>query len=621
MHFAVLGAVGAENDGRLLALSPKERLVLAVLLLRAGEVVSVAALTNAIWDDDPPASARNTIQGHVRRLRRAMGSEGGRVVTRSPGYLIQVGPGELDLAVFTGLREQARCAAAAGSWERAAGLLRESLTCWRGAPLSGVASPYLDRTEVPRLTELRDEATAARIDADLRLGHHGAVTAELRTLVAEHRFRERFWEQLMLALYRDGRQGDALGAYAEVRRTLRTELGVEPGPRLRALHARILNADPALDLSAAAPSQVPARQRERKVPWRLPVDLPGGAADGPGERLAGQADGVPGTAARPRGESVKMVRFLARAFAAGGVDVRQAASDARVPDWVLRGAEGMVSPSFALRMWESGERAFGDLQLPLTVAARFQPGELDLYDYLFTTAPTLRDGFGLSSRYLHLLTANARLEVEAETDHEITYSYQYLDAEGRGAELGLQFSAAVLCARASAGTRQPVTPARVAFTQPAPRSHRAFTEALGTSKVDFGAPVTTFTFSSRDLDLPMPGADPALARILTRYADTLSPAPDVTWEGQFRLLLARELEDGSPSLAAVAQRMAFSPRTLQRWLAEHGTSWRAELEAARRLSASQLQGHDPADAARRLGYAHPRSATRAIQRWSRLDES
>jgi DNA-binding SARP family transcriptional activator len=530
VHFAVLGTMRAENDGRLLVLAPKERLVLATLLLRAGEVVSVAALATAIWDDDPPPSARNTIQGHVKRLRRAMGCEASRIVTRPPGYLIEVGPGELDLATFMSLRGQARDAVSAGSWERAAGLLRKALDLFHGDPLSDVASAYLGRTEVPRLIELRNEATAARIDADLQLGRHAAVTAELRALAARHQFRERFWEQLMLALYRDGRQGDALDAYADACRTLGTELGIAPGPRLRALHAQILNADPALDLRATIPSGQPGRQPGPKVPRHLSAGLPnfarhGGEAPGPPDLLASQAEGRPGTIVTRRSESVKMVRFLVRAFEAGGVNVRHLIRDAKIPESALRGAEVMASPYFAMRLWELAEHALEDPQLPLTVAARFQQGELDLYDYLFTTAPTLRDGLHLSSRYLHLLTTNARLEVEAETDHEVTYSYQYLDADARGADMGLQFSAAIFCARARAGTGQPIAPVRLAFKQPAPRSHRAFTETFGTSRVEFGAPVTTFTFRRRDLDLPMPSADPVLARILTRYAATLSPPP------------------------------------------------------------------------------------------------
>ena len=607
MRFAVLGTVRAENDGQSLALPPKERLVLATLLLRAGEVVSIAALATSIWDDDPPPSARNTVQGYVKRLRRALGGGADRIVTRSPGYLIKVGDGELDLAAFTARREQAREAAAAGCWERAAGLLREALAYWQGDPLSDVASAYLGRTEVPRLTELRDEATAARIDADLQLGKHGALTAELHALVGRHRFRERFWEQLMLALYRDGRQRDALEAYADARRTLVTELGLEPGPGLRGLHARILRGDPTLDPPAAEldrPAGPPRRKlaRLREVP-------------------VSPAEGATATAtAAPRSESAKMVRFLLRAFEAAGVDSRRLASEAKIPGWALEGEEVMISPYFAMRLWELGEHVLEDPQLPLTVAARFQPGELDLYDYLFTTAPTLKDGFDVSSRYLPLLTTNGQLEVEAETEHEVTYSYRYLDADARGADFALQLSIAVFCARAQASIGRPIAPVRVAFSQPAPRSQAAFRETFGTRQVDFGAPVTTFTFRTRDLELPMPGADPALARILSRHAAMLTPPPVPTWEQEFRSLLTRELDDGAPSLTAIARRMSLSPRTVQRQLAERGTSWRSELDAARQRRANQLRGRDPADLARHLGYLHPRSVSRATRRWSHLDE-
>jgi AraC-like DNA-binding protein len=315
-----------------------------------------------------------------------------------------------------------------------------------------------------------------------------------------------------------------------------------------------------------------------------------------------------------------MVRHLVGAAAAGGADARRIARDARIPDWVHRQDDAMISPHFALRLWELAEHALEDPQLPLTFTAYYETGELDLYDYLFTTAATLRDGLDLSSRYLHLLTTNARLQIESETDREITYSYQYLVADGRGADLALQFSVAVFCAGARMGTGQPIVPIRLAFKQQAPRSHRAFSEAFGTSKVDFGASSTTFTFRARDLDRPMLGADPALARILARYAAMLPPPPDATWQQHFRLLLAEALDDGSLSLSAIARRMTISPRTLQRQLAEHGTTWRSELDAARRRRADLLRHGDPASLARHLGYAHPRSASRAIRRWASQEE-
>ena len=170
----------------------------------------------------------------------------------------------------------------------------------------------------------------------------------------------------------------------------------------------------------------------------------------------------------------------------------------------------------------------------------------------------------------------------------------------------------------AAATGEPVRPVRVAFAQSAPRSHRRLAEALGTRKGDFGAPVTTFTFRAGDLDLPMRGADPGLARILNRYAASLPAPPPVTWHGHFQRLLARSIEAGSPSLENVASQMAVSPRTLQRQLAEHGTTWRAELTAARQrraVKARQSGTVSTAALARQLAYSDPRSLRRALRRW------
>lgn len=316
-----------------------------------------------------------------------------------------------------------------------------------------------------------------------------------------------------------------------------------------------------------------------------------------------------------------MVRYLLAASAAGGADANRLARELRLPGWAMHRDEVMISPDYALRLWELAEHSLADPNLAITFAERFQTGSLDLYDYLFTTAPSLRDGFAASERYLHLLTTNARLRVQTENDREVTYSYRYLVADGRGADLALQLSVAIFCARARAGTGQPVTPVRIAFRQCAPRSHRAFTEAFGTVAVDFDAPATTFTFRTRDLGLPMLGADPALARILARYAATLPPPPDLTWKQHFRLVLTEALDEGGTSLNAMARRMTVSSRTLQRDLAEHGTTWRSELDAARRWRADQLSEGDPASLAHRLGYANARSVRRAAQRWVLDDES
>jgi len=319
-------------------------------------------------------------------------------------------------------------------------------------------------------------------------------------------------------------------------------------------------------------------------------------------------------------ESVQMPRFLLSAAAAGGADSRQLARDAQVPEWALASDHAMISPRYALRLWELTEHALADPDAALTVAARHQVGELALYDYLFSTAATLRDGLQASSRYLPLMTTNGRLRVETETELETTYSYSYTDADGRGGELGLQFSIAVFCARAQAGTGRLVVPVHVRFAQPAPRSYRAFAETLGTERIDFDAPATTFTFRAADLDLPMREADPVLAGILTRYAASLPPPGLATWHEHFQRQLSEMLEQGSPSLEVLARRLVVSPRTLQRKLAEHGTTWRTELDTARQRRVQHARQADPPSMtrlARQLGYADPRSARRALRRWDK----
>ena len=261
--------------------------MLAALLLRRGRVVSTSALIEALWDDEPPPTARNSVQGHVKQLRRLLGPSGGRIITKSPGYLIEVWPDELDLDRFTGLTDRARSAATAGDWQGAAALLNQALQLWRGEPLADVPSPLLQRTETPGLAELRAQALDARVDADLRSGRHDAVTAELRQLVAAHPHRERSWGQLMLALYRGGRPGEALAAYREARRILRDDLGVDPGAQLQELQRRILAADPALDDDATGAGAVgqdiaQAAARPDDVDGRLagvPAQLPADTTD------------------------------------------------------------------------------------------------------------------------------------------------------------------------------------------------------------------------------------------------------------------------------------------------------------------------------------------------------
>lgn len=248
----------------------KQRVILAMLLLNAGQVVRAEELAETLWLSGPPPSGPVAVQNYVMRLRNTLGDAGrARIITQPPGYLIRVQAGELDLSRFEALLGTARQAARDGSWDQAATCAGEALRLWRGEPLTGVDSEALAAREAPRLAELRLQALELRIDADLHLGRHAQVITELQQLAGAHPLRERLHGQLMLALYRDGRQGEALAAYTRARGVLIAELGVEPGAGLRDLHRQILSADPAL--AAPPPGQSPVPARPVTVPRQLPA--------------------------------------------------------------------------------------------------------------------------------------------------------------------------------------------------------------------------------------------------------------------------------------------------------------------------------------------------------------
>ena len=276
MQFRILGPVELWRDGQPVALAPKQQVVLAALLLHANQVVPAGWLVEQLWGTQPPATARKTLQSLVLRLRRALPP--GTLLTREPGYLLRVEADQLDLSCFQQLVGEAATAAAEGDSGRAAQRLREALALWRGPALAGVDSDALQQTEVPRLEELRLGALEARVDAELRLGRHAELVGELRALVAEHPLRERFWEQLMLALYRAGRQAEALDAYRQLRRRLVEELGIEPSPPVQRLQREILNAAPGLALAdtTASPAEGararPGQGMAAVVPRQLPPD-------------------------------------------------------------------------------------------------------------------------------------------------------------------------------------------------------------------------------------------------------------------------------------------------------------------------------------------------------------
>ncbi len=260
MEFGLLGPLVVRAGGlRVTVSAGKQRVLLAALLLRANEVVGAGELAQAVWQGQPPETARVTLQNYVKRLRQALGPLGyQRIVTRPAGYLIEVMPGELDVTRFTELQAAAVSAARAGAWDVVSARLSEALGLWRGRPLADVPSGVLVAGAVPRLTEMRLEALEARVEADLHLGRHREVVAEVRGLAAAEPLRERLAELLMLALYRSGQQASALEAYRQVRRHLVEQIGIEPGPGLRELNQRILRSDRTLLLAPQGPDAVPA---------------------------------------------------------------------------------------------------------------------------------------------------------------------------------------------------------------------------------------------------------------------------------------------------------------------------------------------------------------------------
>ncbi len=243
MEFRILGPLEVADGDSLIALAAAQHALLALLLLSANEVVSSDRLIEALWGEHSPESGRTALQVRVSQLRKALGEAGGLVVTRPPGYVLRVDAGQVDLARFERFVDEAD----AGPPSVAASKLREALALWRGPALADLAFESFAQPAVARLEELRLGAIEKRIDADLALGRHAALVGELEALTAVHPLRERVRAQLMLALYRCGRQADALAVYQSARRELVEELGLEPSPSLRELEQSILRQDPALE--------------------------------------------------------------------------------------------------------------------------------------------------------------------------------------------------------------------------------------------------------------------------------------------------------------------------------------------------------------------------------------
>jgi DNA-binding SARP family transcriptional activator/ABC-type oligopeptide transport system substrate-binding subunit len=264
VEFRLLGPLEVlREDAKVVLGHAKQRTVLAVLLLHRGEVLSTERLIDELWGESPPATATKTVQVYVSHLRKALGDTSAKLLrTEPPGYVLDCTDADVDADRFEWLLREARDERDRSRLERAAGLYREALALWRGRALADLTFESFASNETERLNELRLEALTERVDCDLRLGRHADLVGELEALVGEHPLRESLRCQLMLALYRSGRQADALEVYIDARRALRDQLGLEPGPELRRLEQSILRQDDGLLRDPPPPTRPTASMRE-----------------------------------------------------------------------------------------------------------------------------------------------------------------------------------------------------------------------------------------------------------------------------------------------------------------------------------------------------------------------
>lgn len=338
----------------------------------------------------------------------------------------------------------------------------------------------------------------------------------------------------------------------------------------------------------------------------------------PGERHATAVEvaSVPETT-----DSALLTRFVMRQAVEAGLPPAVAARECAVPEWAGTSEDVRLPSQCYLHAWERVEHGLGDSDVAVRIAGRYVIGGLGLYDYLFATAPTLGAGLDVCGPFMSAISTNFHFEPAPQTEAEVSFGVTMINGEGRGRELAMQFALAALFTRSRIVTAAPVPAARVAFRQRAPRSHASLVEVFGTAAIDFGAPADTVTFHVEDLNIPLITADARLATVLQRHAATLpDPKAATSWSDRLAALLADALDRGPVSLGQIAGELAMSPRTLQRRLAEDGTTWRTELDRARRNRYEQATETGPLKQARQaalLAYDDPRSLRRAKRRWSR----
>lgn len=354
LAFRVLGPLQVTYGARDVPIAgSRQRALLAYLLLHANRVVGTDRLIDELFGDEAPDGALNSVHAGISRLRRQL-TDGGLaelpIVTRPPGYILELAPEQLDLHDFERLLEQGRRQLDAGTPEAASETLLEALGLWRGPALADVAAYAFARTEAARLENLRLAATADRIEADLASGRHADLVGELESLVAAHPLHERLRGLLMLAVYRAGRQADALQVYQDTRRLLVAELGLEPGRALQQLEQRILNQDPALDL---APMSRPPREsisRPSRRRW-LVVSAATGAVTAAVALLV--------LSLRPGGSDEAASQVLPNSLVEIDPDTNQVVSSTRVG----RGPERIASTADAIWVANGEDRTVAQMDL------------------------------------------------------------------------------------------------------------------------------------------------------------------------------------------------------------------------------------------------------------------
>lgn len=343
-----------------------------------------------------------------------------------------------------------------------------------------------------------------------------------------------------------------------------------------------------------------------------------------GPPIAGLPAAGPRAAAEPAGsvpltDCVVVPRFIARAAARNTAEAAAMVRAAGTPQ-VLTAPDTARSPAAGtFLLWREVVQRTGRSDAGLLTAQEYRHGFFDLFDYLLSTAPTLGDGLALAAGHVHLLSNSSGFATE-ESDDEVTVSYRLLrpDEELRG--LVAEFVLALLVGHLRHDTGRALSPTRVSFAHQAPRRTTGYADCFGDAPVDFGAPADSITLHRRDLALPMAGADPVLASIIRRSAAAFPPPrqQDASPLAGLHAAVLAQLADGRPSLAGTARRLAVSPRTLQRRLAEADTTWRAELDAVRRERSAELRRAGAGSArqtAAQLGFAEARSLRRAVNRW------